>query len=69
MRTIVLIALLIAATYAYNHNGNDMLLISGLTMGTTYSVKIKNDNKTVNKKNNDTSFIRKQHVVVNRAPS
>ena len=51
MRTIVLIALLIAATYACNHNGNDMLLISGLTMGTTYSVKIKNDNKTVNKKN------------------
>ena len=43
MRTIVLIALLIAATYACNHNGNDMLLISGLTMGTTYSVKIKND--------------------------
>ncbi len=51
MRTIVLIALLIAATYACNHNGNDMLLISGLTMGTTYSVKIKNDNKTVNNKN------------------
>ena len=51
MRTIVLIALLIAATYACNHNGNDMLLISGLTMGTTYSVKITNDNKTVNKKN------------------
>ena len=51
MRTIVLIALLIAATYACNHNGNDMLLISGLTMGTTYSVKIKNNNETVNKKN------------------
>ena len=51
MRTIALIALLIAATYAYNHNGNDILLISGLTMGTTYSVKIKNDNQTVNKKN------------------
>ena len=47
MRIIVLITLLITTTYSCNHNENNMLLISGLTMGTTYSVKIKNDNKYI----------------------
>jgi len=49
MRIYVLITFLIIATTACKTNYDETLVINGLTMGTTYSIKIKTDNNHVNK--------------------